>query len=169
MTLFLKNLLFTLVVPGTMVVWLPHVVREWYGIGWSGAWNLPQLAAVPIGFVGLAMYLRCIWDFAHRGRATPAPIDPPRVLVVEGLYRYVRNPMYLGVLLVILAQVIWFQSPVLALYCAAFWLFVHTFVLLHEEPALRRRFDHSYVAYCGAVHRWLPGWHSPRRPARSPR
>lgn len=166
MTLFLKNLLFTLIVPGTMAVWLPHVVRESSGIGWDGAWDAAQLAAVPVGLVGLAIYLRCVWDFAHRGRATPAPTDAPKVLVVEGLYRYVRNPMYLGVLLVILAQVIWFQSLELAIYFGGFWLLVHTFVLLHEEPALRRRFDGGYVAYCRVVHRWLPGWHSPRRSAR---
>jgi protein-S-isoprenylcysteine O-methyltransferase Ste14 len=162
MTLFLKNLLFTLIVPGTMALWLPHVLRDVYGIGWDGAWDVPQLLAMPIGLVGVAIYLRCVWDFAHRGRATPAPIDPPRVLVVEGLYRYVRNPMYLGVVLVILAQVVWFQSPVLGTYLGAFWLFVHTFVLLHEEPALRRRFDGAYVAYCRGVHRWIPGRAYPR-------
>ena len=169
MTLFLKNLLFTLIVPGTMAVWLPHVVRESYGIGGDGAWDAAQLAAVPVGLAGLAIYLRCVWDFAHRGRATPLPMDSPRVLVVEGLYRYVRNPMYLGVLLVILAQVIWFQSPVLGIYLGAFWSFVHTFVLLHEEPALRRRFDGSYVDYCRVVHRWMPRRHSPDRSAPSAR
>ena len=126
MWLFLKNLLFTIVVPGTVAVLLPRVLVE-PGLAVPAVWGAPQFASLPILLAGLLMYLRCVWDFAHRGRATPLPLDAPRVLVVEGLYRYVRNPMYLGVLLVIAGQALVFE------------------------------FGDTYDRYCQNVRRWVPG------------
>jgi len=155
--LLLKNILFTVLVPGTAVVLLPYLVLGPSGRSTPEPWGAPQLAAVPLAAAGLLIYLSCLWDFARRGRGTPAPIDPPRVLVVEGLYRYVRNPMYVGVFLVLLAEVLFFESRALALYIVGWSVFVNLFVILYEEPALRRRFGFSYEEYRRAVRRWVPG------------
>lgn len=157
MWLLLKNLVFTLVAPGTAAVLVPYLVVSRSPTSDVGAWGWPQWAAVPVALAGVLVYGRCVWDFAHRGRGTPAPIDAPRGLVVEGLYRYVRNPMYLGVLLVILAQALFFESRALAGYAAAFFATVHLFTVLYEEPTLRRRFDGSYERYRRSVRRWIPG------------
>jgi len=106
--------------------------------------------------IGASIYLRCAWDFAFAGRGTPAPIDPPKELVVRGLYRYVRNPMYVGVLSVVVGQAIWFEARGLFAYAALCFLLFFAFVVLYEEPALRRKFGESYERYCNEVPRWIP-------------
>ncbi|HEV2736195.1 MAG TPA: methyltransferase [Longimicrobiaceae bacterium] len=159
--LLLKNLLFTVFVPGTVAGLIPHLILSRRAAAEPIAWGPAQVLALALGGLGLGVYLWCLWDFATVGRATPAPIDPPRTLVVRGLYRYVRNPMYLGVLLVLVAQVLLFASRPLLLYALAWLGVVHLFVVLYEEPALTRRFDGSYEQYRGAVGRWIPG--RPRR------
>ena len=156
MWLFLKNVLFTIFVPGTVAVLLPRVLVE-PDPAFPAVWGAPQLAALPILLAGLLIYLRCLWDFAHRGRATPLPLDAPRVLVVQGLYRYVRNPMYLGVLLVIAGQAIFFESRGFAIYGAVWFAFVHLFTMVYEEPTLRQSFGDAYDHYCRNVSRWVPG------------
>jgi protein-S-isoprenylcysteine O-methyltransferase Ste14 len=148
----LKTLLFTLVVPGTAAVLLPR---------WLARGTVAQLDALGLlGFglcaVGGAIYLRCAWDFATRGRGTPAPIDPPKELVVSGPYRHVRNPMYVGVLCFVLGQAAVLHSPAVLEYGAILFLASHLFVVAYEEPSLRARFGPSYARYCAAVGRWLP-------------
>jgi protein-S-isoprenylcysteine O-methyltransferase Ste14 len=106
--------------------------------------------------LGAAILVRCIWDFAAKGRGTLAPIDPPRQLVVQGLYRYVRNPMYLGVLLLLLGETAFFKSIALLQYTLAWFIIVNLFVVFYEEPALRHRFGDSYERYFRSVRRWLP-------------
>ncbi len=91
-----------------------------------------------------------------RGLGTPAPIAPTKFLVISGLHRYVRNPMYIGVALVILGQAALFRSPHLAEYAALMLLIAHTFVVLYEEPTLRRQFGASYEEYRRTVPRWIP-------------
>ncbi len=151
MILFLKNLLFTVLVPGTVAVVIPY----WIGSrrGAPAPW---RYAAVLSWAIGGAIYLRCVWDFAVTGRGTPAPIDAPKVLVVKGLYRYVRNPIYVGVLLVVLGWAVYFGSLALLVYAACLALLFHLFIVLVEEPVLRRQFGESYEHYCRSVHRWLP-------------
>jgi protein-S-isoprenylcysteine O-methyltransferase Ste14 len=106
---------------------------------------------------GIALYFACaFWGFALRGKGTPLPMDPPKKLVVEGPYRMVRNPMYWSVAFVMLGEAAVFRSFALAELVAAFALGVNVFVLLYEEPALRRKFGEEYEAYCKRVPRWLP-------------
>jgi len=155
MWLLLKNLAFTVVAPGITGVLLPWLIAR--GGDRPDRWGAVETAALAVALIGAMIYARCVWDFAHRGRATPAPIDAPRVLVVQGLYRYVRNPMYLGVLLVIIAQALYFRSGALAAYAAGWLLVVHLFTVLYEEPTLLRLFGGSYEGYRRAVRRWLPG------------
>src|SRR5579859_7211684 len=94
--------------------------------------------------------------FAIQGLGTPAPIAPPRNLVVTGLYRYVRNPMYVAVTLLIFGQGLLFGSVAVLEYGVTVWLGFFAFVVLYEEPALRRKFGEEYEAYCSHVSRWLP-------------
>jgi protein-S-isoprenylcysteine O-methyltransferase Ste14 len=106
---------------------------------------------------GIALYFACaFWGFALRGRGTPLPLDPPKKLVVEGPYRIVRNPMYWSVAFVIFGEAAVFHSFALVELVAAFAVGVNVFVLLYEEPALRRKFGEEYEAYCKRVPRWLP-------------
>lgn len=160
--LLLKNLLFTLLVPGTTAGLIPYWVLTHGSGDMPSSWGILQVLGLALALPGVLIYLCCVWDFATEGRGTPAPIDPPRSLVVRGLYRYVRNPMYLGVLLVLMGEVLFFESGALLLYVVLWFSFVHLFVVLYEEPALRRRFEGSYQQYCRAVHRWVPG--APYRP-----
>jgi protein-S-isoprenylcysteine O-methyltransferase Ste14 len=152
--LFLKNLVFTLVLPGTMAVYLPL----WINGGRPPApWGLERVLAVPLFACGAALYFWCLWHFAVEGRATPAPIDAPKILVVNGPYRYVRNPMYLGVVLVMIGWALWFRNADIAWYVAIWLVFVNTFVMLYEEPTLTRLFGEQYDHYRANVGRWLPG------------
>lgn len=105
---------------------------------------------------GTVILLRSCWDFTVRGNGTPAPIDPPRILVAEGVYRFIRNPMYLGALLILLGHVLWFQSLRLLMYAAALTAGFHLFVVFYEEPLLRRKHGASYEDYCQKGPRWVP-------------
>jgi protein-S-isoprenylcysteine O-methyltransferase Ste14 len=89
-------------------------------------------------------------------RGTPAPIDAPKELVVKGPYRYVRNPMYVGVLLAILGEAVYYETLLLVVYAAAAFLVVHTFVTTYEEPTLQRLFGEAYGRYRRRVGRWVP-------------
>jgi protein-S-isoprenylcysteine O-methyltransferase Ste14 len=120
-------------------------------------WALPQDIALFLALCGLIIYFWCIWDFAAIGRGTPAPIDPPKILVVHGLYQYVRNPMYIGVLLLLVAESPFFESSSLFKYVVGTFICFHLFIVLYEEANLRRRFGESYIHYCQSVNRWLPG------------
>ncbi len=147
--------IFTVLVPGTVTVFLPYYFldRSVQGIG---AWGPIELAAVLVLGVGAAIYFRCLWDFVVAGRGLPGPVDHPKTLVVRGLYRYVRNPMYVGVLLVLVGEVLLFRSTTLLWY-ALIWLgVVHLNILFYEEPYLRNRFGKSFDEYQKSVRRWIP-------------
>lgn len=151
----LKLVLFTLLVPCTVTVWLPQALYRDFRperIEPGGT----TLAAIALIALGAAGYLWCAFDFAFVGRGTPAPIDHPKVLVVQGLYRYVRNPMYISVGVVLLAESLLLRSRALMLYTVGWWVIVHLFVILYEEPTLQHKFGDSYQEYCRAVPRWIP-------------
>jgi protein-S-isoprenylcysteine O-methyltransferase Ste14 len=154
--LALRSLFFTIVVPGTVVGLIPYLILSREGVSLREPWTPLQVVSLVLMVVGAAILVRCIWDFAARGRGTLAPIDPPKQLVVEGLFRYCRNPMYLGVLVLLLGQTAFFQSIALLQYTGVWFAVVHLVVVLYEEPSLRRRFGAPYERYCRAVYRWLP-------------
>ena len=161
MWLFLKNLLFTVLVPGFVAGWVPlvYLLRR---PPWPALWAWPHLLAVPPLVAWTLVYLACVWQFATTGHGTPAPIDPPRKLVMHGPYQWVRNPMYLGVLLVVLGEIILFRHLTLVLYLVFLASAFQLFVVLYEEPALRRRYGAIYSDYCNSVNRWWPGRPKPR-------
>jgi protein-S-isoprenylcysteine O-methyltransferase Ste14 len=152
MVLALKNLLFTVLVPGTVAGFVPWLVTRGESFSW-GAWSA---LALLLFAAGGAIYFSCLWDFASFGRGTPAPIDAPKKLVVRGLYRYTRNPMYLGVLTVILGWVVLSQALGLLIYGACVGTCFQLFVVFYEEPQLSRIFGESYREYQARVGRWLP-------------
>jgi protein-S-isoprenylcysteine O-methyltransferase Ste14 len=152
MVLFLKNLLFTVAVPGTAAVYVPLLLIRHL----APAPTIWRFMSLPFFLIGPAIYLWCVWDFATFGRGTPAPVDAPKRLVVRGLYRYTRNPMYVGVLTTVAGWVIRNRSLSLVLYAAALWLCFQLFVLFYEEPHLSRVFGSDYTAYRAQVGRWLP-------------
>jgi protein-S-isoprenylcysteine O-methyltransferase Ste14 len=106
--------------------------------------------------IGAAIYLRCAWDFALAGKGTPAPIDPPKRLVGRGLYRFVRNPMYVGVLLAPLGEAWFFRSWAILVYASIAFTWEHLFVVFYEEPALKRKFGESYSDYLARTPSWIP-------------
>ena len=105
---------------------------------------------------GLPVLLDSFARFALQGLGTPAPVAPPSRLVITGLYRYVRNPMYVAVVSLILGQGLFFGNVRLLEYAAAVWLGFHLFVLLYEEPTLRQSFGADYQQFCANVPRWIP-------------
>ena len=118
-------------------------------------WSLPAIVLMSIG---AAIMLKCVWDFAWMGRGTPAPWDPPRRLVVTGLYRYVRNPMYVGMGTFLLGEALLLPEITrgMLIVMAAAWVTVTAFIMLYEEPTLRRLFADDYRNYCSHVRRWIP-------------
>lgn len=155
MTAF-KTLIFTLIVPATIAVWLPLLIVSSPGARGSISLDGFRYAGLVGILIGASIYVWCAWDFTFAGKGTPAPIDPPKQLVVRGLYKYVRNPMYVGVLSLILGQAIWFQSRALFGYAALVFLLFFAFVVFYEEPTLRKKFGQSYERYCKNVPRWIP-------------
>lgn len=157
MKLYLKAAVFTLVVPGGFGGLVPALL-----VGGREAAGGARLAlAVCLMAIGAAMYLRCVWDFAVFGKGTPAPIDAPKRLVIRGLYRYSRNPMYVGLITLIAGWAVMFGSMVLVWCAVLLFVFFSLFVRLYEEPHLRRKFGDEYEVYKAQVGRWLP-----RRPRR---
>ncbi len=156
---FIKALLFTVIVPGTVTILIPYLLlRPGAGFG-AGIFRFAGLALI---LAGGAVYLHCVWNFAWVGRGTPAPIDPPKEMVAVGVYRHVRNPMYVGVCALLAGEALLFQSGRLLAYAVLAWLLCHLFVVLYEEPHLRVKFGESYEGYCRAVPRWIPRFHSRR-------
>ena len=143
---------------GFFALWF-WLLPGWLGfhVETAGTARWRWLGAIP-SVLGFAAALRCVWDFCWTGRGTPAPMAPPRRLVVAGLYRYVRNPMYLGFAVGWIGLWIVFghPNPTLIAACAAVGLGVHLFVMFYEEPTLRRKFGLDYEAYCKNVRRWWP-------------
>lgn len=151
-----KTLIFTVLVPGTIAVLLPYRLASSPTARGSVPLGSFRYFGVVLIAAGALIYSWCAWDFAFAGKGTPAPIDPPKELVVRGLYKHVRNPMYIGVLSLVLGQAIWFEAIALFAYAVLVFSLFNAFVFFYEEPALKRKFGASYKRYCETVPRWLP-------------
>jgi protein-S-isoprenylcysteine O-methyltransferase Ste14 len=141
---------------GLLLIFLPNRILSSTGIvppSTIGAW---QIAGMLLGASGAALALACILTFVFVGRGTPAPFDPPRRLVVQGPYRVVRNPMYLGAGLALAGAALFYRSIPLLGYAGLFLLITHVFVVVYEEPTLRQTFERDYDAYCRRTGRWWP-------------
>ena len=140
--------------PGTVTVYIPWRIVGSFDRALVVQSPLEAIAATAVIVIGAGVLLRCVWDFFARGRGTLAPLDPPRRLVVSGLYRYTRNPMYNGVLAVLLGEAWLFHSLVLLQYAAVMFVIFHTFIIFYEEPTLAAQFGESYDEYRATVPRW---------------
>ena len=161
--LILRAIIFTILIPGTIAGYLP----------WSLATGSPQHFEIgPLRSIGLLVMLAGIlfyaasaYFFVTKGNGTPAvwftkPIrfiigEEPRTLVLSGLYRFTRNPMYLGVVSTVLGEAILFEKQILFTYAASLWLIFHFVIIVIEEPHLRDREGETYEAYCRSVPRWI--------------
>jgi len=148
--------IFLVIAPGTLAVYIPWAITRWhFAAPMLGITAFRILGALMIA-AGLPVLLDSFARFAIQGLGTPAPVAPPQRLVVTGLYRYVRNPMYVAVSLLILGQGLLFGSASLLQYGFIVWLGFFAFVLLYEEPTLRRKFGDEYAEYSIRVPRWIP-------------
>jgi protein-S-isoprenylcysteine O-methyltransferase Ste14 len=149
----LGSLLFLVVAPGVVAGLIPYALTGWKVVD-------PPLIVSVLGYVilaaGVAVLLHAFARFVIEGIGTPAPVAPTRHLVVGGLYRYVRNPMYLAVAATIVGQAMVLGRPALLLYAALFAVTVASFVYGYEQPTLTEQFGAEYEAYCAAVPAWLP-------------
>jgi len=152
----LGSAVFLVIAPGTLAVWVPWTFTRWrMAPPLLGFFPMRVLGGLMIA-AGLPVLLDSFARFAIQGLGTPAPVAPPQHLVVTGLYRYVRNPIYVAVSSLIFGQGLLFGSVSLLEYGLVVWLGFFAFVVLYEEPALLAKFRKEYEDYCARVGRWIP-------------
>jgi len=148
-----KSLLYLIFEAGLFALYVPLALLR---SGPRIETGLISWLAIPLWLAGSLVILACFWSFTFTGRGTPLPTDPPKALVITGPYRYVRNPIYVGVLLIFLGHFLWFGYWALAIYTGFAFLGVHLFIVLYEEPTLKRKFGAAYEDYLKKVPRWIP-------------
>jgi protein-S-isoprenylcysteine O-methyltransferase Ste14 len=152
----LGSAIFLVIAPGIVAGCIPWSICHWHvGMPLLGVSSIRIIGALLLA-AGFPVLLDSFGRFALKGLGTPAPIFPTRHLVVSGLFRYVRNPMYVAVLALILGQGLLFGSVRILVYGIAIWVAFHLFVLMYEEPTMRRSFGPEYEAFCANVPRWIP-------------
>lgn len=159
MFLVMRTLVYATVFVGFLLIWLPARLLSRAGLHPPESIAIPQIAGMIVALLGAALTFWCVAAFIRIGRGTPAPFDAPRRLVIRGPYRFVRNPMYMGAAAVLAGAALFYLSPEILAYAAAFLLVFHFVVIFYEEPALRRKFGLDYLHYCRSVRRWWPRLH----------
>ncbi|MGH7198707.1 MAG: methyltransferase family protein [Candidatus Omnitrophota bacterium] len=156
MNLVVRTLLFVSIIHGFFLAVLPALLL-WTGFG---LFRYPseniRLIGVFLAVTGINIYASTVYDFIATGRGTPAAWDSPAVFVRKGFYRFVRNPMYVGMFLILAGEAVFFGSLLLWVYAAVLWLCFHLFVVFYEEPALKKKFGQTYETYLKEVPRWVP-------------
>jgi protein-S-isoprenylcysteine O-methyltransferase Ste14 len=153
----LVSLAFVLFVgPGPLIVLVPWLLSGWDLREPLLGWTWTRGVGIALLVVGIPALAEAIARFVWKGRGTLTPAVPTRHLVISGLYRHVRNPMYLAVIAIIVGEALLFGDGDVLVYAAAVALGFHLFVLLYEEPTLRRTYGSEYEAYCAQVRRWVP-------------
>lgn len=153
----LGTALFLILAPGTLAGLIPWWISRWRFETPYAWWSALRIIGCLLMAAGGAVLLDSFARFALQGLGTPAPVFPTRSLIVTGLYRYVRNPMYVAVVSLVLGQGLVFGNVNLLEYAAVLWLGFHLFVVAYEEPTLRRTYGAEYERYCAHVPRWMPG------------
>ena len=149
-----RSLLFVFLVPGTVAGYIPFLILQSSGDDIHRPSPIGNSLALCLIVLGVTALLRCVWDFFAAGRGTLAPFDPPCQLVVRGLYRFTRNPMYNGVVSVLVGEAWLFHRASLWEYAAVVFVMFHLFVIVYEEPTLESQFGDSFRTYKRAVPRW---------------
>jgi protein-S-isoprenylcysteine O-methyltransferase Ste14 len=150
------SLAFFVAAPGVIAGCVPYVLTRWQYR--TPVLHLPgeRILGALLLTGAVAVLVDSFIRFVFEGHGTPAPVVPPEHLVISGLYRHVRNPMYVAILAAITGQALIFGSVRLFAYAGVVWTMFHMFVVLYEEPKLRRTFGRSYIAYLANVRRWRP-------------
>ncbi|MFH2040489.1 MAG: isoprenylcysteine carboxylmethyltransferase family protein [Chloroflexota bacterium] len=151
-----KTTLGTIVVVGGFCFLVPYFILMASPFRLPAGINLLQIFASLVAACGLGMVVWVSVAFVRKGQGTPIPIEPPTRLVIHGLYRLVRNPMYVGAVLILLGEALFFRSGWLLLYATGLWATLHTFLVVFEEPQLRQRFGSDFEQYLISVPRWIP-------------
>jgi protein-S-isoprenylcysteine O-methyltransferase Ste14 len=149
----LKSLLFLILAPGMVAGYIPLALLR---RGQQIETGVFAYLAFPLWAIGGVILLWSFWNFLNEGHGTPAPIEPPKELVVAGFYRYVRNPMYVGILAIIIGHFLWFGFWNLFIYAVVVTIAFNSFVAYYEEPTLKRKFGVAYEDYLKKVPRWIP-------------
>ncbi len=152
----LGSALFLVIAPGTLAGLVPWWISRWTFHEPFPGYGPVRGLGVAFILLGLPVLLDSFARFALQGLGTPAPLAPTRRLVVQGFYRFLRNPIYVAVTLLIVGQALLFGEWRLLVLAVAFWLCCHLFVVVYEEPTLRRSFGSEYEVYCAGVRRWAP-------------
>jgi protein-S-isoprenylcysteine O-methyltransferase Ste14 len=155
-TAAMGSAVFFLLAPGVVVGLIPWLLTRWQAREPVPYWAPMRVLGAILLVAGLMALIRAFVRFVMEGLGTPAPIAAPDRLVIGGVYRYVRNPMYVAVVAAIVGQALLFGQLGLLIYAVAVWLLVAAFVHLYEEPTLTRRFGADYEAYRRAVPAWWP-------------
>lgn len=158
----LKTGFFVLLVPGFLLGVVPvFLIPKIGGLAFAPGWG--SWLATPFWVAGAAIIIWCAADFVRKGRGTPVPLEPPKELIVSGLYRYIRNPMYIGALLIQVGNAVWFGSLAQVVYWFFLFIGFTLFIRANEEPYLRKTFGAAYEEYCRKVPRWLPRIYASQR------
>jgi protein-S-isoprenylcysteine O-methyltransferase Ste14 len=156
MFILVRAIVYAALFIGFVLVYLPARFLSWSGIVAPATTGPAQVAGIMLVTIGTVIALWCVFTFVFIGKGTPAPFDPPRKLVIRGPYRFVRNPMYIGAGMTLAGAALYYQSLSILFYNGLFFLVTHLFVVLYEEPTLRRTFGDEYEAYCRRTTRWWP-------------
>ncbi|WP_315822293.1 isoprenylcysteine carboxylmethyltransferase family protein [Paraflavitalea speifideaquila] len=155
-SLFLRNLLFTILQPGMVSGLIPWLIaKDHYQLALSSVLSFDQYIGILVFIAGIIITIHCIVRFALDGRGTLSPADPTKQLVISGLYRYSRNPMYIGVMSILIGESLFVQSRSLWLYTLLIFIAFNVFIIFWEERRLRKDFGKSYEDYCRKVRRWI--------------
>jgi len=151
-----RTVVYLAIIVGLVVVFVPAEILESSGVSRPSSSGIVQFGGAMLTLAGVGLALWCALAFAVIGRGTPLVFDPPRRLVIAGPYRWVRNPMAIGAGSALVGVSLFYESLSFSLFAALFMLALHAFVVLYEEPTLRRTFGAEYAFYCATVNRWLP-------------
>lgn len=156
LSLFFRNLFFTILQPSVVVGLIPYLmlnngIKRYFDFPFTSL----QYIGLMLFFLGFLVLLYCIVSFAIRGKGTLSPADPTKQLVVSGLYRFSRNPMYVGVIMMLIGESIFFHSYILFVYTVLVFTAFHLFVKFFEEPRLKKDFGEEYNKYSKKVSRWI--------------
>lgn len=155
-SLALSNLIFTILQPGLVAGYFPWLIgREEFIYRIEQPFSTQQHLGIGISAVGFAIMISCIVRFAVEGKGTLSPADPTKRLVIKGLYTYSRNPMYVGVMGLLIGESVFTQSSVLWVYSILIFAAFNLYIVFFEEPRLRRDFGKEYGEYCAKVRRWM--------------
>lgn len=155
-SLLLRNLIFTILQPGLVAGLVPYLLLRIEGRPiWPADAGIWQVAGGALMILGFGLMTICILQFAFEGKGTLSPLDPTKELVVKGCYRYSRNPMYVGVVLLLLGESVFARSLVLAGYGAIVFVGFNLFIVFHEEPRLKREFGTDWENYKKRTGRWF--------------